>query len=110
MAKKITFKVPTSTGLTEDRTGTVAWIKVGNRKIKFVLQNEGIGAVTLTHFASGYRFGSLNEARVEWMAIRGPYDPINNHGAAAFLIGKKIAEKGADKVLAVIDAAPVINQ
>ncbi|HEY2533802.1 MAG TPA: hypothetical protein VGJ20_38745 [Xanthobacteraceae bacterium] len=65
---KITYNVPTSSGRVEERIGSVTWLMVGHRKIKFVLQHVGGKATTLVHFASGYRFGSLNDARVEWMA------------------------------------------
>lgn len=61
MAKKITFKIPTVKGPL-DANGLVAWLNVGVKRHKFVLQYETELSDTpylLTDYASGYKLCDL---------------------------------------------------
>jgi hypothetical protein len=118
----ITFLVPTQNRRSKkthnvERTGRVAWLRIGDRKVKFVLQQSHSAvnandkeAILLTHYASGLIFGRLNEAKIRYMTSRGPYCIPNDRDAAELLIAEKVAAFGAEEVLKRLDAAPTINQ
>ena len=109
MTKAIEFNIPTTTGIKKAR-GIPARFIIGGRKIKFVLQHNGDGKIAyLTHFASGQRFGSLNDIAVEVMCKLSPYHGFSKHRLAQLLVDNAVAKYGADKVLEKIDSVPVIN-
>jgi hypothetical protein len=115
MQNVITFNVPVrkaKSGKVETavRTGTIAWLTVGNRKVCFVLQRDDDGKPhALAHYASGMLVGHLNTAQVECMLARGHHARLTPRDAAVWLIEKAIARKGVDSVLAVMDGAPRLN-
>jgi hypothetical protein len=112
---KVEFKIPCKgkRGAIEYKTksGNIAFFDVAGEKIKFVLQADSEGEATeLTHYASGFVFGRLNPVKVQHLVSRGSYSgQLSDRGAAEILIGRAIDRIGADKVLATLKAAPVIN-
>jgi hypothetical protein len=90
----------------EQRLGTVHWLKVGDRKVKFVFQD---GNDLLVHFASGRIFGSIYKLQVEHMCRYGHNARLSNRHAAEQLIANVISMYGLEKVLSILDAAKVIN-
>lgn len=118
MSSAVTFKVPSKKPrgrktIHLERTGKVAWFQIGNRRVKFVLQMPHmIGAKeaeALTHYASGMIFGRLNDAKIRHMCASGHNAILTDRQAAEKLLTEKIALLGADKILAALDAADVIN-
>jgi hypothetical protein len=112
MATTITYKVPTAiraTGETrlEERSGKVAWLKVGETRVKFVLQ--GGEGNTLVHFASGMVVGYLNPIKVEHMCRAGHNARMMSRKAAEVVIARAVARLGAQGLLAKLAAVPVIN-
>lgn len=115
----ITFKVPaqhpkSKKAMELERKGRVAWLQIGDRKVKFVLQQSAAAvnageAAYLTHYASGLIFGNLNEVKVRYMLAKGHHAKLNDRDAAEELITERVAAFGADEVLKRLDAAPVIN-
>lgn len=109
MPKIIEFKIPTKAGIEQAR-GMPVWLNVGDRRVKFMLQYNGDDkARYLTHFASGMRIGTLDDAAVELMCKLSPYHRFRNKELAVFLIQKAVVRMGLDKVQAALDNAPVIN-
>ena len=107
--RQVTFNIPTNNGLVTVR-GLPAYFTIGGRRIRFMLQYDSDNKIRhLTHFASGMKFGSLNTAEVELTCNLSPYHRFSKRRLAQFLIDKAVARLGADKVLASIDAAKVIN-
>jgi hypothetical protein len=111
---KVEFKIPCKgkRGAIEYKTksGNVAFFDVAGEKIKFVLQADSEGEATeLTHYASGFVFGRLNPVKVQHVVSRGSYCQLSDRSAAEILIARAIDRNGADKVLATLKAAPVIN-
>ena len=101
----VTFKVPQKDGTTRVARGVPIGLRIGGRTVKFVLQRDDDDEVRwLTHRASGMRFGLLDDAKTELHSRR-----VARRGLAYRLIKKAVAKFGEDKVLAAIDAAPVIN-
>lgn len=91
-------------------SGSVAFFQIGERKVKFILQHGHDGKPqSLVHFASGMIFGRLNEPKLSHALRYGTYTSLNDRGAAETLIARAVAAKGAEFVLGVMDAAPVIN-
>ena len=114
MSKIITYTAPVKDPETgaitmAEKRGTVALLKIGGKKVKFVLQiEEGQReADQLVHWASGYRVGSLNDMKVRAYAGRG--SSITDRRAAEMLLDSLINKHGVDRVLAVINSAPVYN-
>ncbi|SHG89112.1 hypothetical protein [Bradyrhizobium erythrophlei] len=112
----ITFKVPGKRPrghkiTLSERTGRVAWLTIGDRKVKFVLQQSRLGkeADTLTHYASGMVFGRLNDVKVRYMVAKGHHAKLTDREAAEMLVATKIDQIGAAKVLEVLDASETIN-
>ena len=109
MTKGIEFNIPTATSVEKAR-GIPRRFVVGDRVIKFMLQYDRDNKLTLlTHFASGCKFGNLNDAETELMCKLSPYHRFSKRQLAEFLIDKMVFRFGIEKVLATIDAAPVIN-
>jgi hypothetical protein len=97
--------IPRADGSTAIVLGRVAILKVGKSKVRFFIHDG-----TLSHFASGHRFGSLNDIKVRNMCALGHHARLSDRDAAVALIDRTIARVGsAEQVLAVINAAPVIN-
>jgi hypothetical protein len=93
-----------------EATGRVAFFEIAGRKIKFILQNGHDGKPeSLVHYASGFVFGRLNGPKLEYAVRNGCYLSLSDRGAAETLIARAVESKGAEFVLGVIDAAPVIN-
>jgi hypothetical protein len=115
MAKIVEFNIPVTSPVgavnnIEKARGMPVWLTVGKRKIKFMLQYDSAGKATyLTHYASGYKFGTLDSAHVELMCKLSPYHRFTKKELAEFLIDKAVNRHGVDFVLAKIDQAPVIN-
>ncbi|WP_166297124.1 hypothetical protein [Bradyrhizobium sp. 2S1] len=119
----ITFKVPGTKPRGRkvhhyERSGKVAWLTIGERKVKFVLQgdhravagaNPKADAVYLTHHASGMIFGKINDLKIRHMCAAGHNAILTDREAAEKLIAEKLALLGPEKILAVLDAAEVIN-
>jgi hypothetical protein len=112
MAKLISFNVPVQDRKTkaitmEQKQGYVALLYVGNYQQKFVLQTNDIGEVkTLTHWASGMRVGDLDPIKVRYWTS---YSRMTDREAANHLLVDACVRIGTDKVLATMNAAPVIN-
>jgi len=85
--------------------GRIAVIKIGDKKIRFMMHHGN-----LSHFESGFRFGSLSDAKIRAMCAWGHNHKLNDRQAAEHLVNRIVAEKGADFVLAQIAKAPVLNQ
>ena len=93
-------------------TGTVAILPIGGRKVRFLIERKEDGSVgALTHYASGYAFTrNLNRFAVSFLVQHSVYhrQPSPRELAEA-AIADAVFSIGADKVLATIDAAPVLN-
>jgi hypothetical protein len=108
----ITYKVPVALkgkiGF-EERTGTVAVMQIGPRRIRCAIQENG----ALAHVASGNLIVNANRisaVHVGNLMGRGSYAPkLSARRAAEIALANIINQVGHEKVLAVIDAAPVIN-
>ena len=112
MAKLTTIAIPCE-GDTREMTGTVAILPIGKRKVRFLIERREDGSVgALTHYASGYAFArNLNRFAVSFLVQHGTYArrPSPRELAEA-AIADAVFALGADKVLATIDAAPVLNR
>jgi len=117
MSKIVAFNVPVKslrarnrTVMIDQRRGRACVITIGDRAVRFMLQYGPNGkACTLAHFASGYRFGSLDDARVRAMCALGHHARLTDRQAAESLVARVVAKLGAAEVLAKLDAAPVLN-
>ena len=115
LANVITFKVPvkdrdTGKVSTAVRSGTIAWLPVGDRKVCFVLQRDDDGkAHALAHYASGMLLGNLNSARIEVMCARGHHARLTPRGAALWLLDRAIRANGVEEVIHQLDKAPRLN-
>ena len=112
MPKIVEFNIPTKGGIEKAR-GVYATFHIGGpdgRAVRFMLQNDSDGkAAWLTHFASGMKFGSLDDMAVELACKLSPLHKFTKYQLADHLVRKMVVRHGADKVLGVLDAAPVIN-
>lgn len=108
----ITYKVPVALkgkiGF-EERTGTVAVMQIGPRRIRCAIQDDG----ALAHVASGniiVNATRINAAHLSHFMSGGNYGPkLSARRAAEIALANIINQVGHEKVLAVIDAAPVLN-
>jgi hypothetical protein len=111
MAKLTTITVPCE-GDTRKMAGTVAIFPIGKRKVRFLIERREDGSFgSLTHYASGYAFHrNLRTLAVSFLVQHSVYhrQPSPRELAEA-AIADAVFSIGADKVLAIIDAAPVIN-
>jgi hypothetical protein len=92
-------------------TGDVAWIKIGDKRVKCVMQSEGEN-VDLVHYATGQRLVNNNSIRarqVQYAVQRGNYHKLSDREAAEMILNDIISNKGAEHVLNVINAAPILN-
>jgi hypothetical protein len=111
MPKIIDFKTPTTDGIV-NAIGTIAWLPVGPRKIKFVLQREerNHDAHLLTHYASGRIVAKLNAIRLaRYVANPYSFPAYRDRDFAMIALEQLIASHGEGKLLAMFDAAEVIN-
>jgi hypothetical protein len=110
MSRVIEFLIPTESG-TKQARGVPMGFVIGDRKIKFVLQrNDENKPKWLTHYASGYKLGSLDDAAVELMCKTSTYHRFTKKQLAQFLIDKTVTNMGVEEVLKRLDSVPVINQ
>ena len=96
--------IPRADGSTAIVLGRVAILPVDKTRVKFFI-HDGM----LSHFASGFRFGSLNDIKVRNMCTLGHHHGMNDRQAALALVNDVVARKGAAVVLDVINAAPILN-
>ncbi len=112
MPKLKTIAVPFE-GETREMTGTVAVLPICGRKVRFLIERRDDGSLgSLTHYASGFAFTrDLNRYAVSFLVQHSVYhrQPSPRELAEAAIVDAVYAI-GADKVLATIDAAPVINR
>jgi hypothetical protein len=112
MTKLKTIAIPCD-GETREMTGTVAILPIGKRKVRFLIERREDGSVgSLTHYASGYAFHrNLRALAVSFLVQHSVYhrQPSPRELAIAAITDAVFA-LGANKVLATIDAAPVINR
>jgi hypothetical protein len=112
MAKITTMQVPAAYRKTGKVTtlevfGTVAWFTIAGKRTKFFLQrpDRNSSADTLTHFETGFKFGSLNDIKIRYLYTRGSYARMTDRQAAAILIDSTIARLGEARVLAALEQA-----
>ena len=112
MAKLTTIAIPCEKRKTRKMSGTVAILPIGTRKVRFLIERREDGSVgSLTHYASGYAFHrNLRALAVSFLVQHSVYhrQPSPRELAEA-AIADAVFSIGADKVLATIDAAPVLN-
>jgi hypothetical protein len=96
--------IPRADGSTALVLGRVAILAVGKTKVKFFI-HDGM----LSHFASGFRFGNLNDIKIRAMCAFGHHHSMTDREAAIALIDSVVARRGAAEVLDVINAAPHLN-
>lgn len=110
---EVTYKVPVrekSGKIThEERTGTVAVMQIGPRRVRCAIQENG----ALAHVASGNIIVSaqrISNTNLSHFLRVGSYGkPLSARRAAEIALAEIINQAGHEKVLAVIDAAPVLN-
>jgi hypothetical protein len=95
----------------DKRSGDVAWLLIGGRKVKCVIQKHG-NDIALVHYASGGKIA--NESKVSGVSLRhfvsSGGSKMSNRDACEWALRELIETVGSDKVLAVIDAATIINK
>ena len=114
MSKLKTIAIPCEKNKTREMTGTVAILPIGERKIRFLIERKEDGSLgSLTHYASGFAFArSLNHFAVSFLVQHGTTyarQPSPRELAEA-AIADAVYSIGIDKVLAAIDAAPILNR
>jgi hypothetical protein len=115
MSKIITFKAPALDNgkiVHVEKRGFVCKLYVGNIQEKFILQLSDLfenEVEFLTHYASGNKVGALNPIKIRNMCTRGTASRLTDRDAAKILVSELVDKVGADKVLRVMKAAPVIN-
>lgn len=112
MAKKITLKVPREKGEFTIETGYVMIVSIGDRKVKFVMQDVGSSdSCHLTHYASGMKaldYRTIAARKLSFF-VQNYGATLNNREACQQLINEVIDRLGAEKFLEKLDAAEVIN-
>lgn len=105
---KITFKMSIHGKKGRDEIketeGTIALIKVGDKKHRFVIHNEN-----LSDYGTGRRVGELGAIKIERMARISSYTRTTDRQAAAILIERIIAKYGVDGFHAEIARYPKLN-
>ncbi len=94
-----------------EKTGIVIWLTIGDRRVKCVLQDPQ-EYPQLVHYASGWIMGrdGINRTKVKALAMFGHNHHLTNREAARAHMEAVVAAKGADAVLAMMDAQEVINK
>lgn len=82
---------------------------VGARQERFFIHDDAAEGAILSHYASGQRVGALAPIKLTAAVRWGTGGTITDREAAKRLIAKVIERNGADKALAVMNAAPRIN-
>lgn len=77
---------------------------IGDKRVAFFIHGD-----TLSHWASGYRVGSLNTIKVRNMCHLGHHARLTDREAAQILISDIVAQHGAQAILAKFAAVPTIN-
>lgn len=112
MSKLKTIAIPCK-GETREMTGTVTILPIGDRKVRFLIERKEDGSLgSLTHYASGFAFArNLNHYAVSFLVQHGTYarQPSPRELAKA-AIADAVYSIGIDKILATIDAAPILNR
>jgi type IV secretory pathway component VirB8 len=94
-----------------EKRGDVAFMQIGERRVKCVLQRDDKeSAPALVHYASGWvivsRDAIHNYHLMQYVNAR---VSLTWRHVAELVLANTIDQVGADKVLAKMDAAPVIN-
>jgi len=93
----------------EERTGTVAFMQIGPRRVRCAIQENG----ALAHVASGGMIVNpqlISNVHLSHLMRHGSYAPkLSARRAAEIALAEIINRVGHEKVLSVIDAAPVLN-
>lgn len=106
MPKTITIKAPTNQGLI-DITGKVCIFKIGDKRIKFFIQDSKHGSEKfLTHYASGMKIQSLTPIKI---AAYRSYSSLTDRAAAEIAIKKVIEKNGIERFFQTLDQAKIIN-
>ena len=110
---RVTILSPTVKDTNLTVSGSVALLKVGDKRVRFVIQDEIEGVsrnVKLVHFASGMVVTPSNTILAIKLHNIKHGITINNREAAQESLDRLVKRLGADKVLAKIEAAEVINK
>jgi len=111
MPAKITFNKATVKG-PKPATGYVALLPVGDKTVKFVLQDDAFETPCLTHYASGIITIHSNTVAARKLAkyVANPYStPMTDRQICAEILNEIVNQHGAEKILAKFDAAKIIN-
>lgn len=103
MAKDILYNIATAQG-PQVEIGKVAILRVGKKRLRCVITGPA-----LTDWRSGYRIGTILEAKVRAMVARGSHFRLSDHQAAQETMDFLVARAGADRVLAEFAKYPTIN-
>lgn len=104
MSKIDTMVMPNVRGDLEIIRGTRIRLQVGSVWIMFFIHGD-----TLSHWASGYKVGSLNGIKVSHMATMGHNAILSDRQAAKHLIARLVAQHGVAGLIAKFDAVPRLN-
>lgn len=85
--------------------GRSLWIDVGGSKRRFVAHDG-----TLSDYASGYRIASLHRIAISEMVRYGHNHRTTVREQSEALIASLVSRLGAEKLLSVFNAKPVINR
>lgn len=113
MSRTVEIKAPAmdrKTGIqtTVTKSGTVARLYVGQYQRKFLLQHDETGTPeSLVDYASGQIVGNLKGVGIAGLLRNGR--TMTAREKAERLLKDLTAKHGADKLLAVMKAAPVLN-
>jgi hypothetical protein len=110
MAKLVTIRVPDTVG-GRDVQGYVAWLTVGEKRWKFLLQIELDQPSILTDYRSGYKLANLGGIILQEYVYRGySYPPIEAaRRAARIWLANAVSEKGADYLIERFNSVPALN-
>lgn len=95
-----------------EKTGVVAWLDLGGKREKFILQFEGVDNRPryVTHYATGQKMpGDLQGRAMGLLLSRGHAHPINYRAIAQQIIAETVEQNGLERVRKVIAAAPIVN-
>ena len=125
MNKLVSYKIPvtmegkyTSDVKTEDRHGVICFVNIGNRKVKCVIQERWVIPRQsksiermLVHFATGqvlvYHADLKRKQKALWLA--GQRNRLPWVTLAKYCLDDRVKNEGADSILAILDAAEVLN-
>lgn len=92
----------------EEKIGYPFFFKIGARRERFALQVEPGGRFELAHVKTGRKIDGLTNARLKAHA----YDPkpARIKEVAISFLKDLLAQYGEERILAVIDSAPILNK